>query len=164
MLYTSGSTGKPKGILHTQAGYLLYASITQQVNSRTHSVSYKLNLITYSFTACVFSDVCLYCSMCLTIDLETFMHVWLTLAGSLATPTWCMVLCVMEPLLSSLRAFPHTLIQVCGIILATMYTRTMYMYNVHVQSWYGRSGVSHAFTCNAFIEDNVWKQFSLETN
>ena len=31
MLYTSGSTGKPKGILHTQAGYLLYASITQQV-------------------------------------------------------------------------------------------------------------------------------------
>jgi acetyl-CoA synthetase len=30
MLYTSGSTGKPKGILHTQAGYLLYASITQQ--------------------------------------------------------------------------------------------------------------------------------------
>ena len=33
MLYTSGSTGKPKGILHTQAGYLLYASITQQVSS-----------------------------------------------------------------------------------------------------------------------------------
>ena len=31
MLYTSGSTGKPKGIMHTQAGYLLYASITQQV-------------------------------------------------------------------------------------------------------------------------------------
>ena len=33
MLYTSGSTGKPKGIMHTQAGYLLYASITQQVSS-----------------------------------------------------------------------------------------------------------------------------------
>ena len=30
MLYTSGSTGKPKGIVHTQAGYLLYASTTQQ--------------------------------------------------------------------------------------------------------------------------------------
>ncbi|XP_064403228.1 acetyl-coenzyme A synthetase 2-like, mitochondrial [Halichondria panicea] len=30
MLYTSGSTGKPKGIVHTQAGYLLYASMTQQ--------------------------------------------------------------------------------------------------------------------------------------
>uniref|UniRef100_A0A8C4VME9 Propionate--CoA ligase n=1 Tax=Gopherus evgoodei TaxID=1825980 RepID=A0A8C4VME9_9SAUR len=26
MLYTSGSTGKPKGIVHTQAGYLLYAA------------------------------------------------------------------------------------------------------------------------------------------
>ncbi len=33
MLYTSGSTGKPKGIVHTQAGYLLYASMTQQVSS-----------------------------------------------------------------------------------------------------------------------------------
>ena len=31
MLYTSGSTGKPKGIVHTQAGYLVYASLTQQV-------------------------------------------------------------------------------------------------------------------------------------
>jgi acetyl-CoA synthetase len=29
-LYTSGSTGKPKGIAHTQAGYLLYASMTQK--------------------------------------------------------------------------------------------------------------------------------------
>ena len=33
MLYTSGSTGKPKGIVHTQAGYLLYASLTQQVST-----------------------------------------------------------------------------------------------------------------------------------
>lgn len=31
MLYTSGSTGKPKGLVHTQAGYLLYAGMTQQV-------------------------------------------------------------------------------------------------------------------------------------
>ena len=30
MLYTSGSTGKPKGILHSQSGYLLYASVTQK--------------------------------------------------------------------------------------------------------------------------------------
>ena len=28
ILYTSGSTGKPKGLLHTSAGYLLYASMT----------------------------------------------------------------------------------------------------------------------------------------
>lgn len=32
MLYTSGSTGKPKGIVHTTAGYLLYASVTHQVS------------------------------------------------------------------------------------------------------------------------------------
>lgn len=30
ILYTSGSTGKPKGILHGQAGYLLYATMTFQ--------------------------------------------------------------------------------------------------------------------------------------
>ena len=30
ILYTSGSTGKPKGLLHTTAGYLLYASLTHR--------------------------------------------------------------------------------------------------------------------------------------
>ncbi|HEX4121890.1 MAG TPA: acetate--CoA ligase [Verrucomicrobiae bacterium] len=30
ILYTSGSTGKPKGILHTTAGYLLYAKMTSK--------------------------------------------------------------------------------------------------------------------------------------
>lgn len=30
VLYTSGSTGKPKGILHTSAGYLLYAMLTHR--------------------------------------------------------------------------------------------------------------------------------------
>lgn len=34
LLYTSGSTGKPKGLVHTQAGYLLYAALTHQVNIR----------------------------------------------------------------------------------------------------------------------------------
>lgn len=35
LLYTSGSTGRPKGLVHSQAGYLLYASLTHQVH--THS-------------------------------------------------------------------------------------------------------------------------------
>lgn len=30
LLYTSGSTGKPKGLVHTQAGYLLYAALTHR--------------------------------------------------------------------------------------------------------------------------------------
>lgn len=31
ILYTSGSTGKPKGAMHTTAGYLLFASMTQEL-------------------------------------------------------------------------------------------------------------------------------------
>uniref|UniRef100_A0A9L0K041 Propionate--CoA ligase n=1 Tax=Equus asinus TaxID=9793 RepID=A0A9L0K041_EQUAS len=31
MLYTSGSTGMPKGLVHTQAGYLLYAALTHRL-------------------------------------------------------------------------------------------------------------------------------------
>lgn len=30
ILYTSGSTGKPKGVVHTQAGYLLYTSLSHR--------------------------------------------------------------------------------------------------------------------------------------
>ncbi|XP_049725525.1 acetyl-coenzyme A synthetase 2-like, mitochondrial [Elephas maximus indicus] len=31
LLYTSGSTGTPKGLVHTQAGYLLYAAVTHKL-------------------------------------------------------------------------------------------------------------------------------------
>uniref|UniRef100_UPI0030D88AAB acetate--CoA ligase n=1 Tax=uncultured Pelagibacterium sp. TaxID=1159875 RepID=UPI0030D88AAB len=31
ILYTSGSTGKPKGVLHTNGGYLVYASLTHEL-------------------------------------------------------------------------------------------------------------------------------------
>lgn len=39
-LYTSGSTGKPKGMVHSQAGYLLYTSITHEYvfDYRPHEV------------------------------------------------------------------------------------------------------------------------------
>ncbi|ELQ74840.1 Acyl-CoA synthetase [Trachipleistophora hominis] len=39
ILYTSGSTGKPKGIIHSTAGYLLYAHLTTQHCFNTSSTS-----------------------------------------------------------------------------------------------------------------------------
>ncbi len=36
ILYTSGSTGKPKGVVHTSGGYLVYASMTQQLTFDYH--------------------------------------------------------------------------------------------------------------------------------
>lgn len=36
ILYTSGSTGKPKGVVHTQAGYLLQASVTHKYLFNIH--------------------------------------------------------------------------------------------------------------------------------
>ena len=36
ILYTSGSTGKPKGVVHTTGGYLVYASMTQQITFDYH--------------------------------------------------------------------------------------------------------------------------------
>ena len=35
LLYTSGSTGKPKGIVHSNAGYLLYTTVTHKVGMLT---------------------------------------------------------------------------------------------------------------------------------
>ena len=31
IMYTSGTSDEPKGIVHTQAGYLLYAAVTHKV-------------------------------------------------------------------------------------------------------------------------------------
>jgi acetyl-CoA synthetase len=36
LLYTSGSTGKPKGMMHTSAGYLLWASFTHHYTFDYH--------------------------------------------------------------------------------------------------------------------------------
>lgn len=38
LLYTSGSTGKPKGLVHSQAGYLLFAALTHKVLDPSHKV------------------------------------------------------------------------------------------------------------------------------
>ena len=32
IIYTSGTSDKSKGVVHTQAGYLLYAAVTHQVH------------------------------------------------------------------------------------------------------------------------------------
>ena len=51
-------------------------------------------------------------SMCLTINLETSLHVWLTLGGSLDTPMLCMALSAMVPPQYSLEVQQPTLILV----------------------------------------------------
>ena len=45
IIYTSGTSEKPKGIVHSQAGYLLYAAVTHQVSvpcSHVHLAFYRL--------------------------------------------------------------------------------------------------------------------------
>ena len=60
-------------------------------------------------------------SMCLTIDLEMCMPVWLTLAGSLATPTSSMVLSATELPPSYLRVYPPTLTLVTNMCIPYCY-------------------------------------------
>ena len=95
MLYTSGSTGKPKGILHTQAGYLLYAGLTQQV----YNIMLTNNLI-FSL------------STCLIVILVMCMHVLLILVGSLDTPMWYTDHYPMALPRYCLKALQYTLTQV----------------------------------------------------
>lgn len=49
LLYTSGSTGKPKGLVHTQAGYLLYAALTHRVSSNPTNTN-RLLISLYNVT------------------------------------------------------------------------------------------------------------------
>ena len=53
-----------------------------------------------------------FCSLSLIFNPETFLALWQTWVGWQVTPVWCMVHCVTEPLLSSLRVLPLTLIVV----------------------------------------------------
>ena len=41
VMFTSGSTGGPKGLAHTQAGYLLYVTVTYQVEKTETSMVAK---------------------------------------------------------------------------------------------------------------------------
>ena len=118
IMYTSGTTSNsiPANIKHSTAGYLLYTALTHKValyykfcshidvEGSLHSC--KLLLLPCSTCRLFFN------SMFLIINLEISLGAWLSLAGSLDIPTWCMVLFAMELLLCSLRALLHILIMV----------------------------------------------------
>ena len=104
LLYTSGSTGKPKGLVHTQAGYLLYAALTHRVKVASKA-SFHTNQC--FLIACPFVP-----SMSSATRMGTCLAVWQTSAGSLDTVTpstgpWL----TGEPL-CCLKALLFTLIQV----------------------------------------------------
>ena len=118
MLYTSGSTGKPKGILHTQAGYLLMAGLTQQVLTYLLLLSAYLIVLSFPPPSLPHSppslplSLSLFLSVYLTIVLVIYLRVWLTLVGSLVTLMEYMVLSVMVALAYCLRAYRPILTQV----------------------------------------------------
>lgn len=50
VMFTSGTTGGPKGLEHTQAGYLLYATVTYQVDKVTEKcVNYFVLLLDFTY-------------------------------------------------------------------------------------------------------------------
>ena len=106
-LYTSGSTGKPKGLVHTHAGYLLYAGLTHQVRvcCAVHGTVHLAAPphLTVSF---------LVRSLSLTTVQGTSLRVSLTLAGSPATPTWSTDPSATQPQPSCLRVCLCTQTQV----------------------------------------------------
>lgn len=81
LLYTSGSTGKPKGLVHTQAGYLLYAALTHRVKVMP-KVSCHISYVPCFLTACPLVP-----SMSSATRMGTCLAVWQTSAGSLDTVT-----------------------------------------------------------------------------
>ena len=55
IIYTSGTSEQSKGVVHTQAGYLLYAAVTHQVVhnmklATTHSKNTSLTSTTFSLS------------------------------------------------------------------------------------------------------------------
>ena len=101
MLYTSGSTGKPKGIIHTQAGYILFAGLTHQVGA---AAPLACHILRYYFPPPP--------SMSLTIVLEMCGRVLPILDGSPDTPTLCMALLATGARRCFSRARPSTPTQV----------------------------------------------------
>ena len=45
IMYTSGTSGKVKGIVHTQAGYLLYATFSLQVHVYNYGTKEYIQLL-----------------------------------------------------------------------------------------------------------------------
>lgn len=106
LLYTSGSTGKPKGLVHTQAGYLLYAALTHRVKVAPKASGH------ISYVSCFLRPCPLVPSMSSATRMGTCLAVWQTSAGSLDTVTLSTDPWLTGEPLCSLKALLFTLIQV----------------------------------------------------